>query len=357
MIRTITRPSTAACTLPIYISFLLSESNATSCLRLSEVLNISHDSVNRFLNRESYSSADLFNEAKTTLNLEGGTLSVDDTVLDKFYAHYVAYLGYFWSGKHHKVVKGINLITLYYTDPTGNRQPVSFRLYEKTEGKTKNDYFLEMLEEVLAWGLKPRFVTGDSWYSCIKNLKQIKNHQLGFLFALESNRLVSVEKGTWVQIQQLNIPEDGLIVWLRDFGTVKIFRTYLKNQMRHYAIYLPDDDKENLDDGEKKWVAFNQAAFDKLHDQHWDIEQYHRTLKQVCHIESFQVRGKTAVKNHIFASICGYVKLQKLRAVDLISNCYQLKRNLFNELIASFIENFAPSMDHLNTKFSGAVNA
>ncbi len=26
--------------------------------------------------------------------------------------------------------------------------------------------------------------------------------------------------------------------------------------------------------------------FDKLHDQHWQIEQYHRTIKQVCNIES-----------------------------------------------------------------------
>lgn len=57
-----------------------------------------------------------------------------------------------------------------------------------------------MLVEVLNWGLKPAFVTGDSWYSCVKNLKAVKNHQLGFLFALESNRFVSVEKGTWVQV-------------------------------------------------------------------------------------------------------------------------------------------------------------
>jgi hypothetical protein len=32
------------------------------------------------------------------------------------------------------------------------------------------------------------------------------------------------------------------------------------------------------------------------------IEQYHRTIKQVCHIEHFQVRGKVAIKNHLFAA-------------------------------------------------------
>jgi hypothetical protein len=63
-----------------------------------------------------------------------------------------------------------------------------------------------------AWGLEPAFVPGDSWYSCVSNLKRIKNHQMGLLFALESNRLVSVEKGSWVQVQQLEIPADGLMV-------------------------------------------------------------------------------------------------------------------------------------------------
>ena len=29
---------------------------------------------------------------------------------------------------------------------------VNYRVYDKSEGKTKNDYFREMLIEVLAWG-------------------------------------------------------------------------------------------------------------------------------------------------------------------------------------------------------------
>ena len=90
MIRTITRPSTARCTLPMYIGFLLSEPNGVSCCRLGSLLHMSHDSVNRFLNRESYSPEDLFNEVRPGINLQGGTVSVDDSVLDKPYAHYIA---------------------------------------------------------------------------------------------------------------------------------------------------------------------------------------------------------------------------------------------------------------------------
>lgn len=311
-------------------------------------MDISHDSVNRFLYREAYTPLDLFEEVRGTLNLKGGTLSVDDTVLDKPYSQYMELVGYFWSGKHHRSVKGINLMTLYYTDIDNQHQPINFRVYDKREGKTKNDYFQEMLKEVLSWGLEPAFVTGDSWYSCVANLKLIKNHQLGLLFALESNRLVSVEKGVWIQVQQLAIPEEGLVVWLKEFGWVKLFRTQLKDQLRHYAVYLPNEERLN---------SFGIKEFATLHDQHWMIEQYHRAIKQLCHIEHFQVRGKVAIKNHLFAAICGYGQLQRLRAMEVISNCYRLRRDLFNEVIASFIAGFMPTMQHLNTQFQSAVNA
>jgi hypothetical protein len=48
----------------MYTGFLLSEPKYVSCRRLGEVMNISLDSVNRFLNRESYDGEDLFNEVK-----------------------------------------------------------------------------------------------------------------------------------------------------------------------------------------------------------------------------------------------------------------------------------------------------
>jgi hypothetical protein len=338
----------------MYIGFLLGEPKYGSCRRLAEVMDISHDSATRFLQRERYEGKDLYNESAPLLNLKGGTLSVDDSVLDKPYSQYLAFVGHFWSGKHHRSVKGINLITLYYSDTDGQHLPVNFRVYDlcprgyKSEGKTKNDYFREMLEDVLAWGLEPAFVTGDSWYSGVDNLKRVKNHRLGWLFAVESNRTVSVDKGRWVQVQKLDIPDDGLAVWLKDFGNVKLFRTWLKDQPRHYAVYLAD---------EEQLASFGRKAFLEQHDKHWHIEQYHRAIKQVCNIERFQVRTKTAVKNHLFAALCGYVQLQKLSAMSLIDNCYSVQRNLFNEVVAGFIGTLMPTMAHLNPEFQPVVNA
>jgi len=185
--REISRPSTANCTLSMYISYILSEPKYISCSRLGELMNMSHDSVNRFLNRENLTPEDLFLESSSQLNLKGGVVSVDDTVLDKPYSYHMDLVDYFWSGKHHRSVKGINLITLYYTDDKGNSLPVNYRIYDKSEGKTKNDYFQDMLKEVLKCGLRPSFVTGYSWYSCVSNLKLIRKYKLGFMFAIQPN--------------------------------------------------------------------------------------------------------------------------------------------------------------------------
>jgi len=323
----------------MYMGYLMSEPKSASCSGLSAVMNISHDSVNRFLLREAYEPKDLFNESSKLLNLIGGTLNVDDSTLDKPYGQHMELVGHFWSGKHHRAVRGLSLVTLYYTDPQGRSLPVNYRVCDKSTGKTKNEYFREMLAEVLEWWLKPDFVTGDTWYSCTDNLKTVKNHPMGFLFAVASNRLVSTEKGTWVQVQQLDIPEDGLQVWLREFGEVKLFRTQLKDQQRHYIVFLPNADA---------YARFAKDGFQTLHDLHWRIEQYHRMIKQVCNIEQFQVRGKVLILNHIFAALCSYVHLQSMQFGDLISNAYQWQRELYKDVVGK---------EYLNLKFRPAVNA
>lgn len=348
MFRKTTRPPTACCTLPMYIGFVLTEPKSSNCSRLAEIMKTSHDSVNRFLLREAYEPKDLFDEAKPHINLIGGTLSVDDSVLDKPYSQKMDLVGHFWSGKHHRTVKGIDLITLYYTDVAGQHFPVSYRVYDKDDGKSKNDYFLDMLTEVLAWGLQPAFVTGDSWFSGVKNFKAVKNHGLSSMFALKSNRCVSIEKGKWIQVQKLEIPDEGLEVWLRGVGQVKLFRQRLKDELRHYAVHLSDATQLSI---------FDRNRFCYLHDNHWKIEQYHRVLKQVCNIEHFQVRTKIAILNHIFASICGYVHLQQLCALDVIANCYRLQRDLFRDVITTFIHNFVVGKNHLQSQFLNAVNA
>jgi hypothetical protein len=53
-----------------------------------------------------------------------------------------------------------------------------------------------------------------------------------------------------VQVQKLDIPDDGVVVWLRDFGQVKLFRTRLKDELRYYVTFLPGVDIDAVVDKE-----------------------------------------------------------------------------------------------------------
>jgi hypothetical protein len=339
--RILSKRSTAQCHLNLYTLYLLSEPLHVSCLRLSQILaDLSHDSINRFLLRERYSPKDLFDEVKGALKLSGGTLSGDDTVLDKPYRdpNKTALVDFFWSGKHKRVVKGINLITLYYTDTAGVSVPVNYRLNDKQDGKTKHDYFREMIAEVIEWGMKPAIITADRGYASV-----------GTLFAIEANRLVQVGTEPYKHVQRCDIPPDGLMVQLKQVGLVKVFRTIFKHEFRHYMLWLPAPAALPSVPAELLAVeaavteaqirlrlgTVTEAQFTRIHDHHWGIEPFHRAVKQVCNIERFQVRDTQAIHTHIFSALRAFVQLEFKRAKGEIRNWYELQRTLFNPAIVT----------------------
>ena len=95
VIRRIKHASTATCTLPIYMGFLMTEPNSISCTQLAETYNISHDSVNRFLEREDYTPHDLYQESIQHIDNNKLIVSIDDTVLDKPYSQHMDLVSYF----------------------------------------------------------------------------------------------------------------------------------------------------------------------------------------------------------------------------------------------------------------------
>ena len=344
--RILTKPSTAKCNLKLYSRYLIADPLYTSCTRCEEIMgNISHDSINRFLNRERFDGQDLFDEVKSNINTVGGTLSVDDSTLDKPYMDpkHNDLIGYHWSGKHKRAVKGISLITLYYTDIHGVKVPVNYRVYNKNDNMTKNDYFKTMITEVLLWGLQPLYVTGDTWYSSIENLKFLRKQKLNFLFAVESNRVVSKEKGTYQQIQSITEwpASAGIKLYLKNYGMVIAFRQLFKNEYRYYLMSMYDLDK--LD-------TLTYQDFEQTHNDHWAIECYHRVLKQACNIEKFQVRNTHAILTHIFCSLHSFVTLEVFKVQKLIKNHYQIKKDLYQKVIKDFVTNE-------ESKFYDPVNA
>jgi len=106
-----------------YIHFLVAAQCDVSCVKAAECFStngvvISHDSLNRFLTRQSLNSETLWCEVGPVVEKRNGWLIIDDTVLDKIHSEKIGLTYFQWSGTHRKVVKGTGLITLVWTDGT-----------------------------------------------------------------------------------------------------------------------------------------------------------------------------------------------------------------------------------------------
>jgi hypothetical protein len=255
-----------------------------------------HDAYTRLLQRLPPDSDALWAEVGECIDRSRGLLVIDDTTLDKPYASKMALVSRHWSGKHHEVVQGINLISLVWTDGDGCL-PCDYRLYHKEQdGLSKNDHFREMLQQAKARGFQPGLVAFDSWYSSLENLKRVRNFEWDWLTRLKSNRQVSLQAGTQQAVSELAIPASGLTVHLRGYGMVKVFRTV--------------DPHGNAEFWATNRLTMTDAQRDLLAARAWLVETYHRSLKQFTGIERGQFRLECSQRNHIGLAIRAYVRLE-----------------------------------------------
>src|SRR6266849_4007859 len=145
-----------------YINFLLAAPRVVSCTEGARMLPDSpqptaHDALNRLLHRLEPDTTPLWREAELLLDRTRGLLVIDDTTLDKPYAQQIALVHRHWSGKQHRVVQGINLVTLLWSDGI-DAIPCDYRLFDKpVDELTKNDHFRDMLETAKKRNFEPRY--------------------------------------------------------------------------------------------------------------------------------------------------------------------------------------------------------
>jgi hypothetical protein len=111
----------AKCSEQDYINFLIAAQQVFSSVEASrthpaEEKAPAHDAYTRLLKREPSDSQMLWQEVEPLIKRKKGVLVIDDTTLDKPYASKMALVTRHWSGKHGRVVQGINLTSLVWTD-------------------------------------------------------------------------------------------------------------------------------------------------------------------------------------------------------------------------------------------------
>ena len=172
----------------IYLMALLYFTNLTTCAAIADALDsASHDQLTRMLHG-TWSGHILLNLALRALfSVAGGYLLVDDTVVEKPYARILGEAAWVWSSKQRKVVFGVSIVLLVWTDGQV-RIPLAFRLWHKG-GASKFDLALELLSYARnRLRCKPQFVLFDSWYPSKKLLKRLGDYGWYFVCQLKKNR-------------------------------------------------------------------------------------------------------------------------------------------------------------------------
>jgi len=302
--------NSSKCTDLDYINFLIAASTVFSCSEAARCYPSttdapSHDSFTRLLQKQPSDTEPIWDEVRKFVTLKEGYLIVDDTTLDKPYSEKIGFVRYQWSGKHHRSVKGIGLVTLLWTD--GKKYlPVDFRIYDIDEDeKTKNDHFLDMLDKAEERGFEPKFVMFDTWYASIKNLKAIRKKQWHFLTRLKSNRLANPDNTKNMPLETIDIPPQGIVVHLKGYDFVKVFRIVSKNEdTQYWATDVRD---------------MNESEREDLANKSWKIEEYHRAIKQFCGVEKCQARKKESQRAHVMFSLRAFLRLELQRIRNGIS--------------------------------------
>lgn len=310
-----------------YIDFLIATPRSYSCVEAAAVQPErdkmpKHDAFTRLLTRLEPDAATLWQEAASQVERQRGVLLIDDSTLDKPYARQIELVSRHWSGKHHAVVQGINLVTLLWTD--GERHiPCDYRLYAKEQdGLSKNDHFRQMLQAAHERGFAPECVLFDSWYGSLDNLKLVRTFGWRWLTQLKSNRLINPDGTGLRPLLQVELAATGTLVHLKGYGLIKVFK-----------LVAPDGDIE--------YWATNHVDMHELQRLHlaeftWTIESYHRGIKQCCGIEKAQVRSAIAQRNHIGLALRAFLRLERFSFVTGIS-WYEAKTAIIRRAVTAYL--------------------
>jgi DDE superfamily endonuclease len=319
-----------------YIDYLLQTPVNYTCSNLSFHLEgVSHDAVTDFLANSSFSSSDLWSLVKSELPyVEGSYLIVDDSVQDKRYSRFIDLVKRQYSGNVGGLTRGIGLVNMVYsTGSAGDFYPIDYRVYAPLEDqKTKNDHFQEMFYEACENKELPcRTILFDSWYGSVANLKMIHRAGWTFFTTLKSNRKVSLSKETGYQSLQsiswdMEALQNGLLIKLKEVPfLVKLF-----------LIVHPHGDKE--------YVITNYMGEDLLitHVENtkaigWQIEEFHRSFKQLTGSEKCQCRKAISQRNHFACCYLAWVWLKK-KARLTNQTIYQVRASFFTKFLKDTLQ-------------------
>jgi hypothetical protein len=330
--------------LDLYSDYLICQNKYATATGLSDLSGgqISHDKITRFLNSENFDSKTLWKLIKSTVRKieekTGGVLIIDDTIEEKPYTDENEIVCWHYSHGKGSHVKGINILSgmIRYADislpifyETIKKDVIYFDKKEKKEKRksavTKNEYFRNLIKTSCQNQVHFDYVLADNWFGSKENMRyiheEIKKH---FIIGIKSNRTVATcektrAKGQFQQVKLLDLKNgEKRQVWLRGLSVPVLLlkKVFTNEDGTTGTIFLVTND-----------LSIDSEKIYEIYKKRWRIEEYHKSIKQNASLSKSPTKVVRSQKNHIFASIFAYCKLEMLRLKTFL-NHFALKYSL-----------------------------
>jgi len=336
--------------LDLYSDYLISAFGQTTATGLSSLLDgeVSHDQIQRFLASEEQTSADLWRIVKPhvrEIESEDGVVIVDDGIAEKPYTDENDIICWHYDHSQQRTVKGINFVTCLYHSQ-GISLPVGFELVRKTErytdpkdgkekrraDKTKNEMYRDLLQQAVKNKIPFRYVLNDIWYASAENMNFVKlTLKKEFVMPLKGNRKVALsvdakQQGRYQRVDTLELePMKPVTVYLEGvaFALLLIKQVFTNEDGSTGIQYLVTSD-----------TTLDGNGIAAIYQKRWNVEPYHKSLKQNASLEKSPTKTVTTQTNHFFAALCAYNKLELLKGNTKL-NHFALKSKLYVRAIQS----------------------
>jgi Transposase DDE domain len=130
-------------------------------------------------------------------------------------------------------------------------------------------------------------------------------------------------QGQYVRVDSLPLqPGEARIVYLEgvDFPLVLEGQLFVNEDGSQVAQYLVCSDAHD--------VQLTSDQITTIYSRRWNVEEYHKSLKQNASLEKRPTHTVRTQTNHLFASLCGYVKLELLKLSNHL-NHFALKSSIY----------------------------
>jgi hypothetical protein len=146
---------------------------------------------------------------------------------------------------------------------------------------------------------------------------------------LKANRKVALsaqdkQHGRYVAVETLTLePHTVQEIYLEgvDFPLLLIKQVFANGDGSTAVLYLVTSD-----------TTLTYDDLTTLYRKRWNVEPYHKSLKQNASLERSPTHTVTTQANHFFGALCGYIKLELLQQQTKL-NHFALKSKLYTQAV------------------------